>query len=32
MSKGAKSWEPEIELAEGLQLTADWMKTQITKS
>ena len=28
-AKSALSWEPKIELAEGLQLTADWMATQI---
>jgi dTDP-glucose 4,6-dehydratase len=28
-AKSALNWEPKIELAEGLQLTADWMKTQI---
>jgi dTDP-glucose 4,6-dehydratase len=26
-AKSALNWEPKIELAEGLQLTADWMKT-----
>jgi len=31
-AKSALGWEPKIELAEGLQLTADWMITQITKS
>ena len=31
-AKSALGWEPKIELAEGLQLTADWMKTQISKS
>jgi dTDP-glucose 4,6-dehydratase len=25
----ALNWEPKIELAEGLQLTADWMKTRL---
>jgi dTDP-glucose 4,6-dehydratase len=28
-AKSALNWEPKIELSEGLQLTADWMKTQI---
>lgn len=28
-AKSALNWEPEIELAEGLQLTADWMKTRL---
>ena len=28
-AKSALNWEPKIELAEGLQLTAEWMKTQI---
>jgi dTDP-glucose 4,6-dehydratase len=28
-AKSALNWQPKIELAEGLQLTADWMKTQI---
>ena len=28
-AKSALNWEPKIELAEGLQLTADWMKTKI---
>ena len=28
-AKSALNWEPKIELADGLQLTADWMKTQI---
>ena len=28
-AKSALNWEPKIQLAEGLQLTADWMKTQI---
>jgi UDP-glucuronate decarboxylase len=28
-AKSALNWEPKIELAEGLQLTADWMATQI---
>jgi nucleoside-diphosphate-sugar epimerase len=28
-AKSVLDWEPKIELAEGLQLTADWMKTQI---
>ena len=28
-AKSALNWKPKIELAEGLQLTADWMKTQI---
>jgi dTDP-glucose 4,6-dehydratase len=31
-AKSALGWVPKIELAEGLQLTADWMKTQISKS
>ena len=31
-AKSALGWEPKIELAEGLKLTADWMKTQISKS
>jgi len=31
-AKSALGWEPKIELTEGLQLTADWMKTQISKS
>jgi nucleoside-diphosphate-sugar epimerase len=28
-AKSALDWEPKIQLAEGLQLTADWMKTQL---
>lgn len=28
-AKAALNWEPKIELTEGLQLTADWMKTQL---
>ena len=28
-AKSALNWEPKIELAEGLRLTSDWMKTQI---
>ena len=28
-AKSALNWEPKIQLAEGLQLTADWMATQI---
>jgi dTDP-glucose 4,6-dehydratase len=28
-AKSALNWEPKIELAEGLQLTADWMKTRL---
>jgi nucleoside-diphosphate-sugar epimerase len=28
-AKSALNWEPKIQLAEGLQLTADWMKTRI---
>ena len=28
-AKSALNWETKIELAEGLQLTAEWMKTQI---
>ena len=28
-AKSALNWEPKIELAEGLQITADWMKSQI---
>ena len=28
-AKSELNWEPKIELAEGLQLTADWMKTQV---
>jgi dTDP-glucose 4,6-dehydratase len=28
-AKSALNWEPKIQLAEGLQLTADWMMTQI---
>ena len=31
-AKSALSWEPKIELLEGLALTAQWLKTQITKS
>jgi UDP-glucuronate decarboxylase len=28
-AKSALKWEPKIELVEGLQLTADWMKTRL---
>jgi dTDP-glucose 4,6-dehydratase len=28
-AKSALNWEPKIQLAEGLNLTADWMKTRI---
>ena len=28
-AKSALNWEPKIELAEGLQLTADWMKSRL---
>ena len=28
-AKSALNWEPKIELAEGLQITADWMKTRL---
>ena len=28
-AKSALNWEPKIELAEGLRLTADWMKTRL---
>jgi dTDP-glucose 4,6-dehydratase len=28
-AKSALNWEPKIQLAEGLQLTADWMKTRL---
>ena len=28
-AKSALNWEPKIELAEGLQLTADWMRNQL---
>jgi dTDP-glucose 4,6-dehydratase len=28
-AKSALNWEPKIELAEGLHLTADWMKTRL---
>ena len=31
-AKSALGWEPKIELTEGLALTAQWLKTQITKS
>jgi nucleoside-diphosphate-sugar epimerase len=31
-AKSALGWEPNIELTEGLALTAQWLKTQITKS
>ncbi|MEY4900866.1 MAG: hypothetical protein RI895_1288 [Actinomycetota bacterium] len=31
-AKSALGWEPKIELLEGLALTAQWLKTQITKS
>jgi UDP-glucuronate decarboxylase len=27
-AKSALNWKPKIELSQGLQLTADWMKTQ----
>ena len=29
-AKSALGWEPKIELSEGLALTADWLKTQLT--
>jgi nucleoside-diphosphate-sugar epimerase len=29
-AKSALNWKPKIELAEGLQLTADWMRNQLT--
>jgi dTDP-glucose 4,6-dehydratase len=29
-AKSALNWEPKIELAEGLQLTADWMKARLS--
>jgi nucleoside-diphosphate-sugar epimerase len=29
-AKSALNWEPKIQLAEGLQLTADWMKTRLS--
>jgi len=29
-AKSALNWEPKIQLAEGLQLTADWMRNQLT--
>ena len=29
-AKSALGWEPKIELAEGLALTAQWLKTQVT--
>jgi dTDP-glucose 4,6-dehydratase len=28
-AKSTLNWEPKVQLAQGLQLTADWMKTQI---
>jgi dTDP-glucose 4,6-dehydratase len=28
-AKSALNWEPKIQLVEGLQLTADWMKTRL---
>ena len=28
-AKSALNWEPKIELAEGLRLTSDWMKTRL---
>ena len=28
-AKSALNWEPKIQLAEGLQLTADWMRTRL---
>jgi dTDP-glucose 4,6-dehydratase len=28
-AKSALNWEPKVQLAEGLQLTADWMKTRL---
>lgn len=31
-AKSVLGWEPKIELLEGLALTAQWLKTQITKS
>jgi nucleoside-diphosphate-sugar epimerase len=31
-AKSALHWEPKIELAEGLALTAQWLKSQLTKS
>jgi dTDP-glucose 4,6-dehydratase len=31
-AKSALGWEPKIELIEGLALTAQWFKTQITKN
>ena len=31
-AKSALGWEPKIELTEGLVLTVQWLKTQITKS
>jgi dTDP-glucose 4,6-dehydratase len=31
-AKSALDWEPKIELTEGLALTAQWLKTQITKN
>ena len=31
-AKSALGWEPKIELTQGLALTAQWLKTQITKS
>jgi dTDP-glucose 4,6-dehydratase len=29
-AKEALNWDPQIQLAEGLQLTADWMKTKLS--
>lgn len=31
-AKSALGWEPKIELTQGLAMTAQWLKTQITKS
>ena len=31
-AKSALGWEPKIELTQGLALTVQWLKTQITKS
>jgi UDP-glucuronate decarboxylase len=28
-AKSALNWEPKVQLAQGLQLTADWMANQI---
>jgi dTDP-glucose 4,6-dehydratase len=30
-AKSALNWEPKVELREGLALTAQWLKTQLTK-